>query len=58
MSETTLVADLFRYLNEKLELRWLAGENTAEQAINTNIAWGNHPKVVGHMNLILSLIHI
>ncbi|EDY87568.1 HPr kinase/phosphorylase [gamma proteobacterium HTCC5015] len=52
MSETTLVADLFRYLNEKLELRWLAGENSAEQAINTNIAWGNHPKVVGHMNLV------
>lgn len=35
-----------------MELTWVAGHNSATQTINTNIAWGNHPKVVGHMNLI------
>ncbi len=52
MSDATRVADLFQFLNAKLELDWVAGQNSAEQVINTNIAWGNHPKVVGHMNLI------
>ena len=52
MSDATRVADLFTFLSLKLELDWVAGQNSAEQIINTNIAWGNHPKVVGHMNLI------
>ena len=52
MSDATRVADLFDFLNSKLELDWIAGQNSAEQIINTNIAWGNHPKVIGHMNLI------
>ena len=52
MSDATRVADLFNFLNSKLDLDWVAGQNSAEQIINTNIAWGNHPKVIGHMNLI------
>lgn len=52
MSDSTRVADLFDILTKKLDLEWVAGQNSADQIINTNIAWGNHPKVVGHMNLI------
>ena len=52
MSDPTRVADIIGSLENTLELIWVAGKNSAGQIINTNIAWGNHPKVVGHMNLI------
>jgi len=52
MSDATRVADLIHSIEKNLELTWVAGQNSAGQIINTNIAWGNHPKVVGHMNLI------
>ena len=40
MSDATRVSDLFDFLDSKLDLDWVAGRNSAEQIINTNIAWG------------------
>lgn len=46
------VEDLFNLLGNKLDLIWHSGQSAKSRAIETGIAWGDHPKIIGHMNLI------
>lgn len=46
------VEHLFTLLKDKLNLIWHSGHSAKSRAIETHSAWGDHPKIIGHMNLI------
>lgn len=46
------VEHLFDLLKDKLNLTWHSGLSAKARAIETHAAWGDHPKIIGHMNLI------
>lgn len=46
------VEHLFDLLKSKLDLVWHAGQSAQPRPIETHSAWGDHPKIIGHMNLI------
>lgn len=43
---------LFNLLKDKLDLIWHSGHSSKSRTIETQTAWGDHPKIIGHMNLI------
>lgn len=47
---------LYALIKERFDIRWESGKELADRNILSNISWGNHPEIIGFLNLIRPFI--
>ena len=52
MSERSTIDYLIHSLKREFNIVWVAGLRSGARNFITDIGWGSHPKVVGHMNTV------
>lgn len=52
MSERSTIDYLIHSLKREFDIIWVAGLRSGTRNFITDIGWGSHPKVVGHMNTV------
>lgn len=52
MSSLISLETLYELIKERFEIRWESGKAFADRNILTSASWGNHPEIVGFMNMI------
>ena len=56
MSNQVSLKTLYNLIKERFEIRWESGKEFADRNILANIRWGNHPEIIGYMNMIRPFI--
>ena len=50
--QTHTVGQIISAISDRFALQWIAGQNGGSRDVSKEFRWGNHPKVIGHLNLI------
>ncbi len=56
MSNKISLKTLYKLIKESFEIRWESGKEYADRNILSNASWGNHPEIIGFLNLIRPFI--
>lgn len=52
MTDRITVGAIIELLKPHQNITWVAGNSAASRDVTTDTGWGNHPQIVGHLNLI------